>query len=167
MVLGVEQGEAVRGGNVEAVEVMDGLMDGCRGGQGLQCLALAPGHVVVARQGIDGRRCDEVARRHEVGILGDAGQVPRQLHGMKWGGRAGAVEILKVRGEHVQVLNILVDVAVERQDGPIGCRRCWAGTDDVAIGDDVGVGGGRVVEKEESEGVSVERYEADGCHFWF
>ena len=162
VVLGVENGEAVRGGNVEAVEVMDCLVDGCGGGPGLQFFELAHGHVVVAGQGIECRRCDQVARWYEVGLWGDLGQVPRHLHGVKRGGWGGAMEIVVGGGDDVVVLNILVDVAVEGQDGPIGCRRCGAGTEDLAYGDDVGVGGGRVVESQDVE----EANEHKKGHLW-
>ena len=73
------------------------------------------------------------------------------MEGCGW---AGAMVVLIVLGDNVIILNILINVAVERQDGPIGCcRRCFAGTYDLAHGDDVSVASGRVVE-DDAEGES-------------
>ena len=72
------------------------------------------------------------------------------MEGCGW---AGAMVVLIVFGDNVIILNILINVAVEGQYGPIGCRRCFAGTYDLAHGDDVSVASGRVVE-DDAEGES-------------
>ena len=78
------------------------------------------------------------------------------MEGCGW---AGAMVVLIVFGDNVIILNILINVAVEWQYGPMGCRRCFAGTYDLAHGDDVSVAGGRVVEDDaEGEKDHVEHF---------
>ena len=83
MIFEIENSQTIFSSNVEAVEVVDCLANGCWVVPGMHEFYVATGDVGVARQDIEGSRCDEVPSRYEVGSGRFVGHVTRQCDGVE------------------------------------------------------------------------------------